>query len=353
MRVITDFHHSSLLRSLVLLFQDRLEMEVYRPIGMEWFDEGYWAINKQLDTAEQFLKYESQPIDNTSPLNSILEKELMGVDDGIYEILDPGDMTTHYACTLKFFKENQFDYVIASIPAHVPIFKELIRKYQPKAKLIIQMGNNWDIDQYAGENVLTSIKPRQTRANAMFYHQEFDLDIFKPSPVPTQPANRKIYSFVNVIQNHNRAWHDYMLLKGRAENEGYKVRAYGGQCPDGNMTGPKELANKMREAMFIFHVKDGGDGFGHIIHNAYAVGRPIITRSSDYRGQLAEDLLTHGTYIDLDQYNTNEAMAVINNYYQNPELLVNMGRKASDRFKEIVNYKKEAEDIKQWLNELS
>ena len=64
-RVLCDFHHSSLLRSLVLLFEERLDMALYRPIGMDWFDEGFWAINNQRDTAEQFLKPESQALDGT------------------------------------------------------------------------------------------------------------------------------------------------------------------------------------------------------------------------------------------------------------------------------------------------
>lgn len=50
-RVLTDFHHSSLLRATNMLFQDRLGLSVFRPIGMEWFTEGFWAVNDQEDTA--------------------------------------------------------------------------------------------------------------------------------------------------------------------------------------------------------------------------------------------------------------------------------------------------------------
>lgn len=345
MRVLVDFHHSSLLRSLVMLFQDRLGMEVYRPIGMEWFYNGYWAINDLHDTAKQFLDWHSQPLDGTPELNDVVG---WAMGQGYGKVKDPGGENTHAACSLDFFKENKFDYIIATIPAHVPLFKRLIKLHQPQAKLIIQMGNNWDLDKYPGEAVLASVAPQETTANALFYHQEFDLEIFKPS---LMRSTTKIYSFLNVIQATS-AWHDYTLLKDALEPRGFELRAFGGQCPDGNMTGPRELADAMRDAALIFHIKPGGDGFGHIIHNAYAVGRPVITRASHYKGQLAEQLLVPGTFIDADQYSAGELAQEIIKLRDNPMTLEAMGRKAAKVFKQVVDYNKEAEEVRSWLEKL-
>ncbi len=342
MRVLADFHHTSLLRSLVLLFEGRLGMELYRPIGMEWFDEGYWAINNQRDTAQQFLALESQPVDNTPPLN----RAEWSRADGTYDILDPGAKTSHRACTLAYFQQNRFDFVIASIPEHVPLFKELIAKYQPRAKLIVQMGNNWELQEYAGENVLASIAPQLGFGGAMFYHQEFDLQVFHDTPVP---AARKVYSFANVIQSLGIGWTDYTELKRLMERLGWEFRSYGGQCPDGNMNGAEQTASKMREAAFIFHVKPGGDGFGHVIHNAYAVGRPLITRPSHYRGQLAEQLLVPGTFIDLDRYGRGEVKNILTRLMFDPDGLEAMGRRAAQRFDEVVDYEAEAKEVESWL----
>lgn len=348
-RVLTDFHHSSLLRATNMLFGDRLGMEVYRPIGMEWFEEGYWAINDQEGTARQFLEFEAQPMDNTSNLNDGRKRQV----DGLYSILDPGNSSTHRACTLDFFKNNQFDYVIASIPAHVPLFVALIALYQPNAKLIVQIGNEWPQELFAGHNVLASVKPRifaDSRTNAHFYHQEFDTDIFHHSPVPT---DRKIYSFINILQNMPLAWSDFtgleMVLKAK---KNFNFGSFGGQCRDGNMNGPQELADKMREAMFIFHVKEGGDGFGHILYNAYAVGRPVIVRSSFYKHRLGEELLIPGTFLDLDKYNLPQAVDKIIELVDNPDLLQVMGQAATNRFHQVVDYDKEAKEIAAWLNQL-
>jgi hypothetical protein len=212
------------------------------------------------------------------------------------------------------------------------------------------MGNNWNVADYRGHNVLASIAPQPAPGvNAIFYHQEFDVKIFAPAPcLPT----KKIHSYLNIIQNFGVGWLDYQRLKRLLEPQGYDVKAYGGLCPDGNKTGPVEVAESMREAQFIFHVKPGGDGFGHVIHNAYAVGRPLITRPSHYRGQLAERLLVSGTFIDLDRYDERRIEKTITRFTARPEQLRRMGERAADRFRDVVNYDIEARAIADWLGTL-
>ena len=41
-RILADFHHHALWESLRLVFEERFGWELYRPIGMDWFIEGYW-----------------------------------------------------------------------------------------------------------------------------------------------------------------------------------------------------------------------------------------------------------------------------------------------------------------------
>lgn len=346
-RILVDFHHSSLLRSHVLMFEKRLGIEVFRPIGMEWYEQGYWSVYDSPDTARQFLDYGSQPLDETPPLNEAARD--IRRDAGAFTVYDPGMKTLHKACTLDYFINHEFDYVLASIPQHVPLFAELIRKYKPNAKLIVQIGNNWNLEQYAGMNVLASITPQLNGANSFFYHQEFDLTVFYDTPVP---PTRTIYSFVNLIENTGIGWNDYTDLKRQLERRGWKMQAYGGQCPDGNMTGAHELARKMREAALIFHVKPGGDGYGHILHNAYAVGRPIITRPSHYRGQLGEQLLTPDTFIDLDRYGRPEVRNILTRLIHSPDELADMGRRAAAQFDRVVNFEQQAEGVREWLKTL-
>lgn len=348
MNILADFHHSSLLKSLQLLFEERLDHTLMRPIGMEWFTEGYWKINDLPDTAKQYLDLEQAfiPPDGTWPLNKFkVEKS-----EGLRIVGNPGNESSHLACTLEYFKDNKFDILIASLPQHIEPFKELIRLYQPQAKLIFQVGNNWDFEQCKGMNVLASTARRDVsiEVNVHFYHQEIDLKKFTFTP---PMATGKVYSFINILQNTS-GWEDFRKLEEMTQYFGLEWKSFGGQCRDGNMNGDYELSRAMYEAMVIFHVKPGGDGFGHIIHNAYACGRPIITRSSHYRGQLAERLMVPGTFIDLDMHSLPDVKNMLHKMVSAPEILQEMGARAAQRFTEVVDYDEETRSIKAWLGGL-
>lgn len=343
MKVLTDYHHSSLLRSHYLLFERRLGHKVYRPIGLEWFEEGYWAINDNRDTASQFLGLHQLPKDNTPPLNDELESN---PEEGVYWC--GSDEEPNRACTLEYFKNNRFDIVIASIPAHIEPFKRLIAKYQPHAKLIVQIGNEWPLHLFKGHNVLASVKPREfgSDTNTMFYHQEFDTEIFKPKPFCDEA---RIYSFINILQGMRQGWEDFQMLERSIPS--IKFASYGGQCRDGNINGPSALSNKIAESSLVFHVKDGGDGYGHILYNAYACGRPVITRRQFYNDKLGNELLVPGTFIDLDGSRA-KAMLEIQAIFMRPGLLEDMGKRTAARFHEVVDFNKESEAIGEWLANL-
>jgi glycosyltransferase involved in cell wall biosynthesis len=344
MNILTDFHHNSLLRSFVMLFEERLGMHVYRPIGLEWFYEGYWAINDQLDTAKQFLDVETQVLaDNTPPLNVVKEHS-----DGVYSVYDPGNTTTHNGITLEAFKSRKFDFIIASIPAHIPLFQELINKFQPDAKLIIQIGNNWDPNIFRGLNVMGSVNPGSIEdANIIYYHQEFDTSIFKPR---SHKISGRISSYVNLLQELPIGWRDFNELEKSIPE--IKFNSYGGQCRDGNMSGALNLANSMNNDDLVFHVKDHGDGYGHIIYNAYACGRPTIIRSSMYKNQLAQELFNDGSCIDLDQYSNDDAIKKIKEICINRDILDEMSANAYQTFKHNVDFAYDAERIYNWMGTL-
>lgn len=350
MKVFVDFHHSSLLRSLIMLFEDRLGMEVYRPIGMEWVQNGFWAVYSHPDTAKQFLSLDQayKPTDGSPALNQAKMSE--SAAEGIYYCADPGGEEFNRACTFDYFRTHQFDLIIASIPEHVAPFQKLIERYQPNAKLIFQIGNNWPMVNTAGMNVLASIKPGESPpdTNVQYYHQEFPLDVFYPSTVPKE---ERIYSFINILQHFPVGWGDFTMLERMLKR--VEFRSFGGQCRDGSLSGHKAVADKMREAQFIFQVKDTGDGFGHVIYNAYAVGRPIITRSSLYARGLASELLVPGTYLDLDQLGPAGVKAEFLYLNRHKSELIGMGVAARQQFEKMVDYNEEEKEIRQWLKRLN
>lgn len=342
--IFVDFHHNSLLRSLVLLFEKRLGMSVYRPIGMDWYYQGYWAINNLEPTARQFLDINATEVADKTPfLNDVV---IAG--DGMYCIYDPGNKSVHKAIEFNTFKELKFDFVIASIPQHIPLFQDLIKKYQPQAKLIVQIGNNWSPEILKGHNVMASVKPMgDADFNAIYYHQEFDTDIFT---YKQNIQNKKISSYINILQHTNVGWDDFCNLESALNHYGYQLKSYGGQCRDGNFAGPDKLAESMHENDLIFHVKYGGDGYGHIIYNAYACGRAPIIRSGFYRNQLAEELFSDDNCIDLDKMSIHEAVNKIREVTGSQELLNQYSINAYNSFQRSVDFKNDAKKIFEWLH---
>lgn len=339
MNILVDFHHEGLLDSLHRLFELRLGHNLYRPIGMDWFTNGFWKIGDPYPnpevTAKQFLQTGSVPTDGTHPLNNA----------PTYFDGEPQKLVT-----FTEMQQMQFDIVIASYIHHIKPYQTLIQLYQPKAKLIHQMGNDWKdaVDFTVAKNILASTAEFSVPqgVNAIFYHQEFDLNIFKPRPVS---GKKKICSFTNVMRDFPQ---DYQMHQSYKENmPDWEFKAYGASNPDGGVD-QFTIAEEMADSMFGWHLKTGGDGFGHVIHNWFACGRPPIVRMSQYRGQLAGKLMEDEvTCINIDNLSTFEGIAKIE-HYSDPKRHETLVKNAHKRFTEIVDYDAEQLAIVKFLQEL-
>lgn len=348
MNILADFHHADLYYSLQLLFEKRLGHNLLRPIGLDWYTEGFWMVYDSPDTAEQYLGLSQgfTPPDGTLPLNDVINRS-----KGLYQCRDDHNKTWNFGITLETFKEMDIDIVIASIPAHIPRFKRLITEYKPNAKLIVQIGNEFQEvvnNLHEVPNLLASVKERPVpgNCNAVFYHQEFDTNIFKPASFT---PDHSIASFINVYA-HNTGFTDFMTLKSMMPE--FDLFSYGAQNADGVVNTTEEMAQIMRGSMFGFHSKAMGDGFGHILYNWFACGRPVITRISDYKGKLGEELLEHGvTCFDLDRCSFDELRDSIVNIA--PYRYEFMAQQVFQRFQETVQYDREEMRIKEFLAQLN
>jgi hypothetical protein len=349
-KVFCDFHHASLLYSFILLFEKRLGGSVYRPIGTEWADYGFWKVYDHPATIQQFLTLAQgyQPVDGTKPLNNIVKKEkdvyyCQDIDSGYY----------NKAITFETFCKMDIDIVIASIPHHIEPFRRLIREYKPNAKLIYQVGNSWTIEAGLAPNIMASaiIGDVPPEINFISYHQEFDLDVFKPNAEVIPSKN--IYSFVNCFNIMEPYKYDWQLFTDmEAQMPDWAFRCFGGQCRDGAAHGSKELAETMQKSKFIWHTKVGGDGYGHIIFNSAAVGRPLIIKKSYYRGKMAEKLLLDGvTCIDIDGLSTADIKQKIEHFSEEKEYKT-MCFNVYDNFKHCVNFDIEEIRLREFLSKL-
>lgn len=349
MKVLADFHHQALYHSLKMLFEDRLGWELYRPIGTEWHTEGFWMIYNHPATVAQYLGLDQASVLPTDvhgvPLKEQDRKNLhIDGSDGIYSVWDPTYKISYKAITLEAFKDTQFDIVLSSIPQHIPMYNKLITQYQPSAKHIFQIGNRWS--QAAGiKNIMASTSHFNSSVNTVFYHQEFDLNIFKyEEPI----FHNTVGSYVHYMKDPGTMENVKSLLPG------WQFTRYGaGAVP---LQGVDTVANTMRNSSFTWHNKPGGDGFGHVIFSTYACGRPAIVWGNQYTNCLASKLFTHGeTCIDASELfsSSDSEISKLLQYYGEPERHKAMCENAYNRFKEVVNFDEDFKKIKKFLERLS
>lgn len=347
MNVLADFHHAGLYASLHYLFEDRLGYNLYRPIGLEWFEQGYWKIAEpylnNMATIRQFLAKDSVPSDGSQPLN-----QTDSVENGIHKIWDAAHGYYQKAIELETFKQMDFDIVIATVPDHIAAYKKLITDTGSKAKLVFQLGNiGWhnSIPWQLIDNVMASVKPFPVPSgkNTIFYKQEFDLNVFKPS---NSAPEQLITSFVNCLPQGNKF---YELEKALPE---YKFEAHGITCRDGICQSTQEIANLMGRSSFGYHFKPQGDGFGHVLHNWFAIGRPILVGCDDYKDKLAGGLLEDMvTCIDISHRNAQEAADIVRRVVNGPDY-ERMCTAVKNRFKMRVNFEEDAYKVKQFIDAL-
>lgn len=346
-KVFSDFHHSGLFRGLHLLFEKRLGGQLFRPVGLDWYERGLWSIYPSIDTAKQYLTLDQRykPTDGTPQLNQIKD-----INPLYYEVYDPGGDFIQKAVTFEQFMGMTFDIVIATIPQHLSIYKRLANIKD--ARFIFQIGNAWPVEADTAPNIMSSARINNVPSNINFieYHQEFPLDIYHFAP----PAKSgKIYSFINCLGNteiYKPDWELFLELERLLPE--YEFKSFGGQCRDGWCNGDWEVANRTREADLVFHCKTYGDGFGYGMFTAAACGRPIITRLTDYKGKLAEPLIGDGeTSINVDSQPPQQVANRIKNVMETTKL-EKMGKEIYETFKEHVNYDHEEERIRDFLARL-
>jgi hypothetical protein len=361
MNVFADFHHAGLLQSLILLFEKRMHGCVYRPIGLEWADEGFWHVYDHPATRQQYLGINGATPDGTPPLNDVVvqSEAYNGIKtNGVFLCRDISSEETNKAITLDAFKRIPIDFVVASIPQHIEPYWRLIKLYKPQAKLLYQIGNAWNIsDQEAlcldgvmasaliewnGNKIGRNGKPLPM----VEYHQEFDLEVFDYS------RPRKSYDITSMVNCFDTAhvfnydWLTFQAVEKLMPHWSFKV--YGGGCRDGAKSGNEAVAQAIKNSRFIWHTKQGGDGYGHIIHNAFAMGRPPIVKMSQYKNKLMIDGMT---CIDIDGLNPQEIVNKIL-FYNTDERYFEMSRNARIMFDELVNFDIEAKTIKHFLEVL-
>jgi hypothetical protein len=351
MNVFVDFHHPALFYSLFLLFERRLKYKIYRPVGMEWVESGYWKLLDLCETeyqreeklAELLILDTPLPYTNACWNETLIKKETHTV------IKPSGNIPCKQrGITLKQFKDIKFDLVIASFIWNIDPFRKLIEKYQKTAKLLIQVGNAWSLNQFKNDYVIASLKEADCYLdNIVFYKQELDVEIFKEFD---KPHKQQISSFVDPV--YILKDDSFFIEKLIQElTPSYIINLYGKQSKDGYISNIYQISDIMRESKFGLHLKFEESGYGHVLHNWFAVGRPLIFRSSQHKTGFGKYMLEHmETGIDIDKVGYKKCIEIVKTISNNDYLAMCNGVKS--KFKEQVDFNQDAENIKRLLNKL-
>lgn len=331
--VFTEWHHGGLFHAMAQMFEDRLGGTLLGPVGYEWVSQGIWKLSENPDTIKQYL----------NPEVCIQGR------DGFRYWLDKAENYPQKRITLEEFKKMKFDIILCTLQQHEYTFRDLWQKYQPQAKYIRLCGNvgeqaNWD--NFNNFIDTTKLYRPPDNINTVVIHQEFPAEHF----YYTDPVNhRRISNFMNQLHEAG-AYSIWDNLKIRLLDYQFKMHGSGGD--DGMIDGLPNLAQAMRESAFIFQVKHHGEGFGHVIHNAYATGRPVIAMMEFYKGKLAEHFLVDDySAIILDNKDYDTIIKKIK-YWSEPENHKKICRNARALFEKYVNFNEDEKKFREFIKNL-
>lgn len=353
MKVLADYHHHDLWESLELL-AERLGWVLYRPMGMDWFDQGYWNFERAWHgdaVARQYL----------TPWGSDLPVEGWdGPQPGMFQRYDASHGRFQKLVTLEAARDLRPDIVLASVAHNHEGFARFASEVGGTFGL--QLGNvrfseidmredRWDL---AAFGLVTTRLPVTPPKPHVVHHQEFDLRDFRHEA--PEPHDRLVVSsFVNCFAENQRGYAQFRDTA--AMRPGYDWRVYGAygsvaedEYARGNVNTCRGVADAMLASDVAWHTKQWSDGFGHVIHNWFAVGRPVLGYEWYYRTQLAGPLWQEGvTSFDLTDKSPAEAVALLDRLDADPELRARMGDAGAARFRELIDYHEEAQAIKAML----
>lgn len=342
-------HHGDLFFSLQLLFEKRLGWNLYRPIGIDWFEQGFWKLAEPYgnapDTIDQYLGIPKETWDRRKePTQTYGHVEF---EDGVYyvPVKVPSGWYIQKAITFEQFLKMDFDLVIASYGGHDYAYSQLVQKHKPQAIYIRQIGNIGEVPKFAKNALLAIHTPMPPDINNIIYYPELDKDYSY-----TPPTNHNmIKSFIAAPLAEPDLPLFYEFEKRLSE---FTFKMHGILGRDGVISGDL-MPQAIKDSAFVWHVKHTGCG-GFVGRQALACGRPcIIKKHYGYEHHmLEENLFEDGiNCIDLDVGNIKENVEKIR-FYSEPDRHAEMCKKTSERFQLDVNYDADAQRIKIWLDNL-
>lgn len=350
-RVLCDAIHADLWESLRLLFEVRLGWQLYRPIGMEWRDRSIWNFERHQPYGEGVAHQFLDPWDSDRPVGGFVAPPI--VHTAWTERAD----TTHPGQAIRLVTYDQarsqpWDLVLATLAENEQGLWAFAQEVG--AHYGIQVGNQgaanlWPLAEFGLLSVTTpDLKPWKPH---VYYRQEFDRRLF----FPDQGRLADPDLVMNRVQCTSQTGdHARWRLMAAAVPEA-RFRWYGHCEPRDEWFGGDDattpaVATSMHRARIAWHPKRWSDGYGHVIHNWFSIGRPVIASAGYYADKLAGPLFLEGTTsFDMDRLSDAELAGTVRMLLHDEDRWLRMCEASADRFAAVVDFDAEAAEIRAML----
>lgn len=351
MRILADYHHADLAESLALTLEDRFGWELYFPIGMQWFDRWYWSFERAFHgdaVAKQYL------------IGVWPDAESKGDHWEVTETVHPGRVRK--GVELDQALAQDWDLVICSLTHNETGFYRFAQEVG--AKFGIQVGNVGQVQNVANEGVgwdavdfallSTTTDGLAIPVPHVIYRQEFSLTDFRYEWPPTEP--KSVASFIQCFPENGPFYADFLTFAREYPDDfDWKVYgAYGSVAQDefacGNLGSTPSVAEAMRRTRIAWHAKWWSDGYGHVVHNLAAVGRPKVGPLGYYVDKLAGPLHVDGvTSWDTGHRSNAEVIAILRRLRDDDDFHRQTCEAVRAGFDEVVDFEEDAAKVRQLL----
>jgi glycosyltransferase involved in cell wall biosynthesis len=341
--ILADHHHGDLWESPELLFTDRFGWDLYRLRGMEWWDEGYWQYERGMPHGEDVAKQYLQPWGDDRDCGTHWER-----DDPTH----PGRVMK--MLTLEQAQDQKPDIILATLTENEPGLEKFARSIG--AKYGIQVGNqgtdnHYDLLDFA---MFSTTRPWYPDKPHVTYHQEFSLADYRYQWPPTE--RDKCSTWVQCLQSSSWFYSRFVALAELTPELRWRFHGHCNQDDprwESNVLTSAEVAAQMRAAGIGIHFKQWSDGYGHVIHSLFAVGKPVIATAAYYDGRsdgqvkLAAPLFVDGvTSFDVQSRTDEEVVQIIRRLATDDDFHRQVSEAAYARFKEVVDFDADAEAVR-------
>lgn len=320
MKVLIDFvGHADLYWALHALFENRLGWELYRPDGLdpEWQTFGVFTPHANGERLGNKIKI---------PTHDFYEQKLI---------------------TLKDFLDSDFQLVVSSSHTNEEPLFNILSYYKLDIPFVRYVGNIGELPVRAEHCLMAQLTPAPTSLNVIHMHPE---QLPRYSPDEAYNPNFTIKSFSNYLPSFPEDIRDWELAKHILHE--YTFLMHGANCHDGPIP-QQDLANVMRDSMFVWHTKGHGS-CGFVAREAMFCGKILIVKKKHaviYKTLAQEYLQDMVNCIDLSvpSRTLQDNMEIIREWSK-PDIYSEKCRIAYEFTKSKINFEQEALLILDWFS---